>query len=400
MSKTPPDTVNPDAANRPTPETAATSLRVEALFDALAAMDVAVVLYDAEDRIALVSPLYIDMFPEERPVLIPGTPYADTLRYFAAANDRVQALGHGSMEAYLAAELKRHHTPYIRQVYQRMDGRWVEARKIPMPGGGIAGLWRDITAQKTVELQLSEAKELAEAANQAKSDFLALMSHELRTPLNAIIGFADLLGKPHSPPEAAQRIEYANVIAQSGRDLLSAINDVLDLTRIGAGHGTLERVAVDLNAVFQQVVRGLAETDTTRNVRIEAEIDGPLPAFVADIKVLRRMVSHLLTNAITASGASGLVRLTGQPMPLDYGPGVAITVEDTGSGIDPKDLARAGEPFLQIGPEHRDVRKRRSGGLGLGLPLVKAMAELHGGRFTLDSAPGQKTTARIILPAG
>ena len=247
---------------------------------------------------------------------------------------------------------------------------------------------------------MSEAKELAEAANQAKSDFLALMSHELRTPLNAIIGFADLLGKPHSPPEAAQRIEYANVIAQSGRDLLSAINDVLDLTRIGAGHGTLERVAVDLNAVFQQVVRGLAETDTTRNVRIEAEIDGPLPAFVADIKVLRRMVSHLLTNAITASGASGLVRLTGQPMPLDYGPGVAITVEDTGSGIDPKDLARAGEPFLQIGPEHRDVRKRRSGGLGLGLSLVKAMAELHGGRFTLDSAPGQKTTARIILPAG
>jgi signal transduction histidine kinase len=373
---------------------------VEALFDALAAMDVAVVLYDAEDRVALVSPLYVDMFPEERPALVPGTPYIETLRYFAAANDRVQALGHSSMEAYLTVEMQRHRTPYIRQVYQRIDGRWIEARKIPMPGGGIAGLWRDITAQKTVETQLSEAKELAEAANQAKSDFLALMSHELRTPLNAIIGFADLLGKPDAAPEETQRVEYAHLIAQSGRDLLSAINDVLDLTRIGAGQSKLDRVVVDLEIVFRQVLRGLADADMKNDVEITVDIQGPLPPFVADTKVLRRMVTHLLSNAITASSVGGTIRLTAQPMPLDYGPGVAITVEDTGSGIDPQDLARAVEPFSQIGLESDDIRQRHGGGLGLGLPLVKAMAELHGGRFTLESVPAQKTTARVILPAG
>jgi signal transduction histidine kinase len=376
---------------------------IELLFDALAAMDVAVVLYDAEDRVRMVSPLYISMFPEEEPVMAPGTPYADTLRFFAEANDRVSALGFATMDAYLDAEVKRHRTPFVRQTYQRIDGRWVEARKIPLPDGGIAGLWRDITTEKTAELHLSQAKEAAERSDEAKSAFLTLMSHELRTPLNAIIGFAEILGRPAHTLDDDTRLEYGGLIADGGRQLLRIINDILDLTRIGSGERALAATVLDLSEAFdpmvQQVVRAVAPALEAKNIRLDVSLtpsDGDTPLrLAAEAPALRRMIRHLLENAIAASEHGGTVSLAAG---LAADGRIRITVSDEGPGLSNQDLARAMEPFAHADESAAEILSREGRGLGLGLPLVKAMAELHGGDFVLSSHPGEPTRACILLP--
>lgn len=384
---------------------------IELLFDALAAMDVAVVLYDAKDCVRLASPLYLAMFPEEAPAMAPGTPYAETLKFFAEANDRVATLGFESMEAYLDAEVKRHRTPFSRQIYRRSDGRWVEARKIPLPDGGIAGLWRDITIEKTAEMHLSKAKEAAERSDEAKPAFLTLMSHELRTPLNAIIGFAEILGRPADTLDDDTRHEYAGLIADGGRQLLRIINDILDLARIGSGERPLAATVLDLYEEFEQAVRqvarAMAPSLEAKGIRLDVSLDVSLDAsdgdtalrVMAEAPALRRMIRHLLENAVAASEHGGTISLIAG---LAADGRIRITVSDQGPGLSDRDLARAMEPFARADENAAAILSREGRGLGLGLglglPLVKAMAELHGGEFTLSSRPGEPTLACILLP--
>jgi len=407
----------------PTAPEPGSELSVEALYDALAAIDVAVVVYDAEDRLQAISPLYRQMFPEERPVLNVGTSYAETLRFFAEANDRVRRLGHANFEAYLAQELKRHRTPYMRQVYRRHDGRWVEARKVPLPGGGVVGLWRDITAEVAAERQLVEAKEVAETASRAKSDFLALISHELRTPLNAIIGFADMLERGDEAIDPAVRRDYARQIATGGRRLLSMINDILDLTRISATETALTFRPVPVGPACREAVRQAMPRAEGRGVSLRLDLAQGLaekpaeqragkgagkgaergPEIRADPVGFDRMLVHLIDNAVQASrpGTEVLVRVseaaggateTGTAEPA--APMLSVEVIDRGRGLTETEIAQVFEPFFRTG----EPLTREAGGVGLGLPLVKAMAELHGGRLALDSRPGQGTTARLLLP--
>jgi len=365
------------------------ALPLELIFDALAAIDVAVAIYDRDDRVVAVSPYYQDVFPEE--TLEVGIPYREALRRFAEHHGRVAALGYPDMETYLDAEIRRHRTDGTHQIYQLADGRWIEARKVALPGGGVAGLWRDITAQKEAERAMLRSREAVEQASRAKADFLALMSHELRTPLNAVIGFAQLLERSAGSMAVETVGEYAGLIRSSGEQLLHTINDILDLTRLGGGVAEIPMSAVRLETVATVCLRIAEPIARPQGVILVDAVPRDLPALRADVASLRRMIVHLLSNAVKFSAAGTTVTLSAE---VTGDGGLAVVVSDQGCGMTAEQVEAVMQPFTQTG----EVRSRRVSGVGVGLPLVKILAGLHGGRLVFDSAPGRGTRARLEFP--
>lgn len=367
----------------------AQSLPLELIFDALAAIDVAVAIYDRDDRVVAVSPYYQDVFPEE--TLEVGVAYREALRRFAEHHGRVAALGYADMEAYLDAEIRRHRTHGTHQIYQLADGRWIEARKVALPDGGVAGLWRDITAQKEAERAMLRSREAVEQASRAKADFLALMSHELRTPLNAVIGFAQMLERAAGGMAAETVGEYAGLIRGSGEQLLHTINDILDLTRLGGGAADIPLTPVQLDAVAQVCLRIAEPMARPGGVTLVDAVPRDLPTLRADAASLRRMIVHLLSNAVKFSPAGAVVTLSAE---RTADGGLAVVVADQGIGMTAEQVEMVVQPFAQTD----EVRSRRASGAGVGLPLVKILVGLHGGRLAFDSAPGRGTRARLEFP--
>ena len=367
------------------------ALPVERILDALASIDVAVAIYDREDRVVAVSPYYREMFPEEEMAI--GRSYREALRRFAERHDRIRILGYPSMDSYLDAEIKRHRTPYAHQVYKLANGRWIESRKVPLADGGIVGLWRDITAQREAEAVMQRSKEATEVASRAKADFLALMSHELRTPLNAVIGFAQLLERSDGTMPVATMSEYAGLIRTSGEQLLQTINDILDLTRLGGHAAEIPMSMVQLDSVIATCLRIAEPMARPRQVTLVDAMPDGLPPLRADAASLRRMITHLLSNAVKVSLAGSRVTVSAGVEPDG---GLTIVVSDYGPGMTPTQIQDAVQPFTQTD----EVRSRRMSGAGIGLPLVKTLIELHGGRLVLDSAPGHGTRARLEFPPG
>jgi len=252
---------------------------------------------------------------------------------------------------------------------------------------------RDVSLEKAAQEELMAAKLKAETASQAKSRFVASMSHELRTPLNAIIGFSELLMSDESGEVPAEmRAEYAGDINRSGKHLLSVINDILDISRIEAGKVALDedRVCVaDVIDAVQRMVRSQAEA---MQISLEREIGADVPVVMADRRVLLQTVLNLASNAIKFTEAGGRVDICAR---VGRGGGVEIAVSDTGIGMSPEDVARVGEPFLQV-----DGRlSRKFEGTGLGLVIAKRQIEMHGGSLAIESELGKGTTMTVRLPA-
>ncbi|MEQ8399233.1 ATP-binding protein [Thalassobaculum sp.] len=365
------------------------TLPLDLIFNALASIDVAVAIYDRDDRVVAVSPYYETMFPEED--LKPGLTYREALARFGLHHDRVQALGYSDLEAYIDAEVQRHRTPYAQQVYQLKNGRWIEARKVPLPNGGIAGLWRDISTQREAELEMRRSKESTELASRAKADFLALMSHELRTPLNAVIGFAELLERSGSTMKPETLGEYANLIRTSGEQLLRMINDILDLTRLGGNEAALPMDLIRLESITATCLRITEPFARPRQVTLVDAVPTDLPPLRAEVASLRRMIIHLLSNAVKVSPAGANVTLT---VERRANGALSVVIIDDGPGMSEEQIAAAVQPFSQ----NDEVRSRRLTGAGLGLPLVKTLIELHGGRLVLDSELGRGTRACLEFP--
>ncbi len=234
----------------------------------------------------------------------------------------------------------------------------------------------------------------AEAANRAKTEFLANMSHELRTPLNAIIGFSDmlLLGLP-GPTNSDKHLEYTSDINESGRHLLGLINDILDLTKIEAGRLDLDEEIVDFEAVAEAslaVVRKLAKDC---GVAIDYEGSADPIALFADGRKLKQILINLLSNAVKFTPGGGRVALEAA---VDGDGSFVIGITDSGIGIAPDDIATVMAPFSQVDSD----LNRRYEGTGLGLPITKALVELHDGTFDLESEVGVGTTVTVRLPAG
>ena len=250
----------------------------------------------------------------------------------------------------------------------------------------------DVTDAKQAAKALVAAKEQAESANRAKSEFLANMSHELRTPLNAIIGFSDILsGELLGPIGLRRYAEYAKDIQESAQHLLSLITDILDLSKIEAGQCKLSETAVDLSQIAATALRLIQDRASKSRVKLVNTLTRALPYVTADERSVKQMMVNLLNNGVKFTPEGGEVTLTAE---LRADGSLAFTVSDTGIGIAQNDIPRALAPFTQID----SALSRRFEGTGLGLPLVKSLIELHGGKLELTSTLGLGTQAAVIFP--
>ncbi len=271
------------------------------------------------------------------------------------------------------------------------DNRWLAVSEVRVPSGDKVVIASDISTLKRREIELSSAKEAAEHANRAKSEFLALMSHELRTPLNAINGFSEVISREVFGPVAARYSSYARDIHSSGQHLLSVINDILDMAKVEAGKIELVEIEVDVRTLIDECQRLLHDRALEGGVALEIDV----PASVGlrgDPLRLKQVVLNLMTNGIKFTQPGGQVSVKA----IAGREALVIEVTDTGIGIAPEDIAKALAPFQQIDGQ----MTRKHGGTGLGLPLSKALVEMHGGTLTLSSVPGQGTTVRVTLPSG
>lgn len=240
--------------------------------------------------------------------------------------------------------------------------------------------------------ELAVAKEHAEAASRMKSDFLAHVSHELRTPLNAIIGFSDaILTRALDLRASEQGLEYIGYIRQSGEHLLHIINDILDMSKIEAGGLELHDEPVDLHKLCASCIALMHERAGEKGVFLDLATDNPALAVRADPLRLRQVLLNLLANAIKFTPRDGRVHLD---IHRHVNGGAAISISDTGIGMNPEDILVAMKPFGQVS----GLQPRPQQGTGLGLPLAKELVELHGGNLTVRSQSGAGTCVTIVLP--
>ncbi len=257
----------------------------------------------------------------------------------------------------------------------------------------FVGTTRDMSERKLHEIELMEARERAEAASRTKSRFLANMSHELRTPLNAIIGFSEMLklemfGKLGNP----RYLEYAQLINDSGALLLDLISDILDMSKIEAGKYDLHYERADVSCLMSSVVklvRGRAE-EGGLVLDIGLADDVALMPLVADIRALKQILLNLLSNAIKFTPAGGRVHMSAEA--IDGG--IRFNVSDTGRGIPKEYIPRLAHAFEQVSQDAELTKQ----GTGLGLALVRSLAELHGGSIAIESDVGRGTSVNVDLP--
>jgi signal transduction histidine kinase len=272
--------------------------------------------------------------------------------------------------------------------FDRADGSVLVCAVLPLPDGGTLLKYVDVSDAKHAERALIERAEALEAADRLKTAFISHVSYELRTPLTNIIGFSELLASPIAGPLTDRQHDYLNDIRLSGRTLLSIIDDILDLATIDAGTLELKLSPVKVRDIIDQAVQGVEERLKQNNVKLEVDIETGVEEFVADGRRVTQILYNLLSNAIGFSEPGGKIGLAcGRENSM-----IAFTVEDQGVGI-PADYQQA--VFDRFESRSHGSRHR---GAGLGLSIVKSLAELHGGSVSLESTPGRGTRVKVLLP--
>ncbi len=269
----------------------------------------------------------------------------------------------------------------------------LDARAVATPAGYVLSLERAgqaVDADDPERERLKAERDAAIAANRSKSEFLAAVSHELRTPLNAIIGFSDVMKQRLFGPLPARYAEYGDLIHESGAHLLELIGDVLDMSKIEADRYELVLDTFDARDVVEICTKMLRLRAEEQGLALYCETGDAALHVTADRKALRQILLNLLSNAVKFTPAGGAVVAMARAQDGE----LVLAVGDSGVGVAEDELDRLGQPYAQS-RSGRDTAER---GTGLGLSLVRALAELHGGTMTVQSAPGEGTTVTVRLP--
>ncbi|MBI1776283.1 MAG: HAMP domain-containing protein [Proteobacteria bacterium] len=365
-------------------ETAQRQSAQNRLIDALESSREGMLLVDAEGRIVMVNSQVAAFFPRVAHYFTQGAEFSAA---FALIHTQLkQPADSSAAEAAFSQILDRGGEA------QLTDGRWIRVSRSNTHDGGFFLFLSDFTEIKAREQHYREAKLQAEAASTAKSRFLAHMSHELRTPLNAIIGFSEVLASQmFGSLGNGKYVDYATNISQGGHHLLDIISSVLDLAKSEAGKLQLNGEPLDLRVVLADCATMMQDQCTRASLRFDvASQEQPLD-IVGEPAKLRQIFLNLLSNAVKFTEPGGSVSMrAGAPMDG----AIRVEIADTGIGMAPEDIPIALAPFEQI-----DSRlARRYEGTGLGLPLAKALVELHGGEITIASEPGKGTRVAVMLP--
>jgi two-component system cell cycle sensor histidine kinase PleC len=387
-------------------------------------MNQALVAFDGDMRLILCNKNYQKIFEYPDQFVQPGISIFDVIRY---------DINRGEHGAGDPSELFEKWAAFVRRTdtfaYERIrpDGTTLHVERHSMPDGTLVATYTDITEAKHRERALEEsqdrlrdyvnqielskdrleeqsaelaalaedlaaAKQRAEQASRAKSQFLANISHELRTPLNAIIGFSDLIrDESYGPHSDARYGEYAAIIHDSGNHLLDLINDILDFSKVEAGQLTIHEERCEVAKIVESCTRMVLARAARGNVVLRSTVPQGLPDLRADDRRLRQIVLNLVTNAVKYTPAGGQVDVSAG---IDAAGNMAISISDTGIGISDADQAKVMEAFVQVDSE----RNRNVEGTGLGLPLTRRLVELHGGTLLLKSELGQGTTVTALFP--
>ena len=383
------------------------------LADAIECTSEAFVLWDKNDRLVMCNAHFQQAYGLPDSVLVPGT--ERSVVNAAAARPVIErrmvdpnGAGHSR-----TAEV------------QLADERWLQINERRTRDGGMVSVGTDITllkrnqerlrdserrhvatigdlkaSRQTLEHQKAELsvananylveKERAEAANKAKSEFLANMSHELRTPLNAILGFPEILqNQMFGPLGSLKYDEYARDIHDSGQHLLNVITDILDMSKIEAGHMKLHRETVDLAPLIEESLRFTAIPAAEKNIVIEQRLcDGMM--LTADRRAMKQILLNLLSNAVKFTNDGGRIALRTRR----DAKGLIVTIADTGIGIPRKALTKIGQPFEQVQSQYA----KSKGGSGLGLAISRSLTSLHGGNMRIRSREGVGTAVTFRIP--
>lgn len=385
------------------------------LHDAIENLSEAFVLWDSDKRLVISNSKYQELHGLTPDQASPGKHYEEIMemaRLPVVSNQMVQGdrvEGSRTIEAMLE------------------DGRWLQINERSTKDGGFVSVGTDITGIKLHETKLMDSekrlmatisdlqktrqklevqaaqlvdlaekhaieKNRAEAANKAKSEFLANISHELRTPLNAIIGFSEIMNEQLFGPIGSEKYaEYAKDIHTSGSFLLNVINDVLDMSKIEAGRIELDYSSVNLSSVIEENLRIIDQLSRDKNIVITQRIS-PSLTLNADNRAIKQILLNLLTNAVKFSNEGGRINVRARQV----GDSVTITIEDNGVGISKHDLAKLGRPFEQV---QNQFTKSHTGS-GLGLAISRSLAEMHGGALKMRSTLGKGTIVSLRLPVG
>jgi two-component system cell cycle sensor histidine kinase PleC len=383
------------------------------LRDGIDTISEAFVIWDSENRLVMCNSKYQSLHQLPDSVVKSGTPYAEVMG--AARQPKVSSEG-------LRYSLSGGERSYEARLD---DGRWLQINERRTKDGGFVSVGTDITQLKRHEENLleserqlmatvadlrqhrhkmqlqttqlvelaekyAEEKARAEAANRAKSEFLASMSHELRTPLNAIIGFSDIMMSGMFGDLGSDKYTgYCRDIHDSGIYLLNVISDILDMSKIEAGRVNLALESVVVDEVLGECVRIMSPQAEARQIILASDFEAAEP-MVADRRAVKQVVLNLLSNALKFTPAAGTVTVRTRQL----GDNVLFSVSDTGIGIPAASLDQIAKPFVQV--ENQLTRKHP--GSGLGLAIAQSLVGLHGGRMTIESVEGSGTTVTVSMP--